>query len=85
MGDIKILIGTRIKELRKERSLSQENLALLANLDRTYIASVEKGRRNVSIVNIEKIANAMGISLYQFFNSETFMKNSTISEKNKED
>jgi transcriptional regulator with XRE-family HTH domain len=85
MGDIKILIGTRIKELRKERSLSQENLALLANLDRTYIASVEKGRRNVSIVNIEKIANAMDISLYQFFNSETFMKNSTISEKNKED
>jgi transcriptional regulator with XRE-family HTH domain len=74
MDDIKFSIGTRIKELRKERSISQEDLAYLANLDRTYITSVENGRRNISIVNIEKIANAMGIDLYHFFNSKIFMK-----------
>lgn len=74
MCDIKLLIGTRIKELRKERSISQENLALLADLDRTYITSVENGKRNVSIVNIEKIANAMNVDIYQFFNSKLFMK-----------
>ncbi|MFY9381877.1 MAG: helix-turn-helix transcriptional regulator [Eubacteriales bacterium] len=74
MRDIKTLVGTRIKELRKERALSQEDLAYLAGLDRTYITSVENGKRNISIVNIDKISNAMNIDLYHFFNSKIFMK-----------
>ena len=60
-------IGQRIKSLRKERSISQEELADIAGLDRTYINSVENGKRNISIVNIEKIAIAFGISLKDFF------------------
>lgn len=60
-------LGQRIKSLRKERSISQEELADIAGLDRTYINSVENGKRNISIVNIEKIARALGVSLKDFF------------------
>jgi transcriptional regulator with XRE-family HTH domain len=45
---------------------------LSANLDRTYINSVENGRRNISIQNIQKISNAFGINISKFFNSEEF-------------
>lgn len=61
-------LGLRIKELRKEKNFSQEELADLSNLDRTYINSVENGRRNISIINIEKIANAFDLTLKDFFN-----------------
>lgn len=65
--DIKIAVGKRIKELRTKLGLSQEALADIAALDRTYITSVERGKRNISIINIEKIANALEISLSEFF------------------
>ena len=48
-GDIRIKVGNRIRQLRKELLLSQESLAFKAGLDRTYIASVENGKRNLSI------------------------------------
>lgn len=64
---IKQIVGSRIRELRKQRGLSQEKLAFIANLDRTYIASVEKGRRNISIVNLEKLVNALNCSFAKFF------------------
>ncbi len=66
--DIKILVGKRVKELRNKLGVSQEELADLAGLDRTYITSVESGRRNISIVNIEKLAKALNITLAEFFN-----------------
>lgn len=65
--DIKILVGRRIKELRNKLGISQEELGDLANLDRTYITSVECGKRNISIVNIEKLANALDVNLKDFF------------------
>ncbi len=65
--DIRIKIGLRIRELRKAKGLSQEQLALLAEIDRTYMASVENGKRNVAIVNIEKIIKALDISFKDFF------------------
>lgn len=65
--DIKVLVGKRIKELRNKLEISQEELADLAELDRTYITSVERGRRNISIVNIEKIAIALKVNLKDFF------------------
>lgn len=64
---IKEKIGLKIKELRLKNKLSQEKLALLSNLDRTYIASVEKGKRNISIVNLEKIIIALDTTLENFF------------------
>lgn len=64
---IKTKVGKRIKELRKKLGLSQEKLANNCELDRTYIASVENGKRNISIVNLEKIVKALGVSLEKFF------------------
>ena len=72
MNDVRIILGLHIKKLRNEKGISQEELANRAELDRTYITSVEKGRRNISIVNIEKICNALNVSLKEFFNSEEF-------------
>lgn len=67
---IKTKIGNRIKELRKELGLSQEKLANNCELDRTYVASVENGKRNISIINLEKIVKALNISLKEFFDYE---------------
>ena len=64
---IKIALGKRIKELRSETGLSQEKFALEIEMDRTYFASVESGKRNISIVNIKKIADGLGVSLSELF------------------
>ena len=52
--------------------MSQKDLAYSSDLDRSYIASVESGQRNISSVNIEKIATALGVSLKDFFNYKYF-------------
>lgn len=54
--------GERVRTLRKGKGLSQEALALTCNLDRTYIGGVERGERNISLLNIHKVAAALGIS-----------------------
>ncbi len=59
--------GQRIQQLRHSRGLSQEKFALLIDMDRTYFASVEAGKRNISIINIKKIADGFGISLAELF------------------
>lgn len=61
--DIKKKFGKKVKLLRIEKGWSQEKLALTADLDRTYVPGIEAGRRNVSIVVIEKIANALNIEI----------------------
>ena len=70
--EIKIIIGHRIKQLREKNGMSQKDLAFESDLDRSYIASVENGQRNISIVNITKIATALKVSLKEFFNNEKF-------------
>ena len=65
--DIKKRLGKRIKDLRSDFGYSQEKFALLIHMDRTYLASVEAGRRNISILNLEKIANGLNISLSELF------------------
>ena len=65
--DIKKKFGKRVKALRIEKGWSQEKLALNADLDRTYIPSIEKGERNVSITVIEKIAKAFKINIKHLF------------------
>lgn len=66
--NIKQAVGKRIRELRNKLGVSQEEFADMVGLDRTYITSVECGKRNISIVNVEKIANALNVSLSEFFN-----------------
>jgi len=56
-------VGARIRDLRLEKGLSQEELALAAGLDRSYIGGVERGERNIAVMNLKKIANALGVSL----------------------
>lgn len=60
-------LGNRIRVLRQELGLSQEKFALKIEMDRTYFASVEAGKRNIAIVNIKKIADGLGITLSQLF------------------
>ena len=61
------LLGEKIQELRRKTGLSQEKFALHIGMDRTYFASVESGKRNVSIINIQKIAEGLGVSLSELF------------------
>ena len=61
--DIICRFGERLRELRTERGLSQEAFAHEAGLDRTYISGIERGRRNVSIRNVERLAIALGLSI----------------------
>jgi transcriptional regulator with XRE-family HTH domain len=61
-NDPKVIFGERVRSFRAKRSLSQEQLADLAELDRTYISGIERGIRNVSLLNIVKIADALDIN-----------------------
>lgn len=59
--------GRRVKKIRQEIGISQEELAFRANLHRTYISSIEMGKRNVSLVNIEKLAKSLDCEISSFF------------------
>lgn len=59
--------GERVREIRKLKGLSQEGLALASELDRSYIGGVERGERNISLLNIQKIADALGVSPRELF------------------
>ena len=72
--DIKLKVGQRIRELRKQLELSQEALANEAEVDRTYVTDVENGRRNVSVEILEKLIKALQIPIAEFFNSKEFKK-----------
>ena len=61
--DIQKKLGIAIKEIRLSRNISQEKFSLSIDMDRTYLASVEAGKRNISIRNIEKIANGLNVSI----------------------
>ncbi len=70
--DIRIKTGLRIKELRDGAGMSQEVFAWSIGMARSYLAEVETGKRNVSLVNLEKIASGLNVSLAEFFSSDVF-------------
>jgi transcriptional regulator with XRE-family HTH domain len=67
MHEIRTRFGARVRQLRSERGWSQEELADRAKLHRTYIGSVERGEQNISLVNIERLATTLGVSLAELF------------------
>jgi transcriptional regulator with XRE-family HTH domain len=70
--DIRQRVGLRIKELRLDLKLTQEKLSFKAEVDKTYLNEVENGKRNVSVINLEKIIGALDTSVKEFFNHENF-------------
>lgn len=58
-------VGLNIRQSRKEKGMSQESLALAADLDRSYVGGVERGERNIAVVNLKKIADALKVSVSQ--------------------
>ena len=65
--DIQKSFGLRVQQLRKALGVSQETFALSIDMDRTYLASVEAGKRNISLQNIKKIADGLSITLEDLF------------------
>lgn len=57
------LVGARIRSIRRKQGMSQESLALKAGLDRSYVGGIERGERNISIVNLKKISDALDVSV----------------------
>ena len=60
-------IGSKIRNIRKTKGLSQMELSFKAELDRTYIGSVERGERNIAVINLHKIAKALEVNVSDFF------------------
>ncbi|MDP2671443.1 MAG: helix-turn-helix transcriptional regulator [bacterium] len=70
MVDIKQKFGEKMRQIRRQKKISQEELAFKASLHRTYISDIERGARNVSLENIEKIAKALEIPMGMLMHSE---------------
>ena len=65
--NIKTQFGLTVKKIRTERNISQEKLAEMTGLHRTYISEVERGNRNLSLINIDKISTALDLSISELF------------------
>lgn len=67
MSNIVIQFGKKVRFFRERKGISQEELAFETGLHRTYISDVERGKRSISLKNIEKIAESLGIEIYELF------------------
>jgi|TARA_B110000091_G_C13788901_1_gene464656 transcriptional regulator with XRE-family HTH domain len=68
--NILVIFGQKIREVRKDKGFSQEELAHKADLHRTYIGMIERAEKNITLLNIEKIANALETSIKKLFNED---------------
>ena len=73
--DIKQRVGNRVNALRQKANLSITFLAYDSGIDPTYLCSVIRGERNISLIYIQKISTACGISVWEFFNDDNFSNN----------
>lgn len=69
-SDIRVLTGLRIKELRDKTGMSQEQFALSIGMARSYFAEIEVGKRNPSLLNLQKIADGLGVPIGELFSAE---------------
>jgi transcriptional regulator with XRE-family HTH domain len=63
LSDVLIRFGQKLRQVREQAGISQEKLAQLAGLHRTYVSSVERGKRNISLENIDRLARALGLPM----------------------
>jgi len=68
--EILIKFGLRVREIRKEMNLSQEELSFKADLHRTYIGMIERAEKNITLINIEKIAKALNVDIKELFDGK---------------
>jgi transcriptional regulator with XRE-family HTH domain len=61
------IVGQRIRDIRKQRGLSQEQLGEIAEVHYSYIGKIERAEKNVTVANLEKIASALGVSFFDLF------------------
>ncbi|TWT14617.1 helix-turn-helix domain-containing protein [Planomicrobium sp. CPCC 101079] len=73
--------GKRVKELRLKAGITQESLAIRAELDRSYVGAIERGVKNLSLLNIEKLANALDVDLPYLFEHDSFAPRSAFLKK----
>ena len=66
--NLKEKFGKKVNSLREQKGYSIEFLANIANIDRTYISEIEKGKRNVSLMIIEKLSKALDVTIQELFN-----------------
>lgn len=66
-NDINVLFGKKVKEIRSELGISQEELGYLTGLHRTYIGHIERAEKNITLKNIEKIAKSLNIDVKELF------------------
>ena len=67
MSNINKEVGLNIRKIREDKGLSQEKLAALADLHRTYIGQIERGEKNLGLRNLEKIAKALHVNITELF------------------
>lgn len=67
MEDVRVRFGKALRERRHKLGVSQEEFADMCGLDRTYVGGIERGERNVALINIEKLAKALKVSLFELF------------------
>lgn len=63
MSDIIVRVGFNIRRIREEKGLTQEKLAAEANLHRAYIGQIERGEKNIGLINLEKLAKALAVDI----------------------
>ncbi len=68
--EVLIRFGNRLRELRTQKNLSQETLAEKSGLHRNYIGMVERGERNPSLINIDKLSKALNVELFELLNTK---------------
>jgi len=83
--NLNLFIGNKITELRKSRNLSQEDLAFKANIDRTYMSSIERGKRSISLAVAIKLSSALEISLIKLIEKEngTYINGLDLTDRDK--
>ena len=75
MSKISVLIGKKIREIRKQSNINQENLALLADIDRSYMGRIERGEVNITVDKLYQLSSALNVSIHDLLPDDSEIKN----------